>query len=76
MLLMAIAFFLNVITGILFGSAIHEYLFETGWSSYDYGLFNLIGFGLQIVFTILMVVGLYLLHKEMKQQLQNITTQS
>jgi hypothetical protein len=67
MLVIAIAFFLSVATSVLFGSTMHLYLFDSGLGAYDYGLYvTIVGFPMQIAFTILMIIRLFMLHKEMK----------
>jgi hypothetical protein len=71
MLVIAIAFFLNAVgMHILLGSTMFEYLHNSGWEAYRYALYSgIVGFGFLIVFTILIVIGLFMLYKEMKQQL-------
>jgi hypothetical protein len=67
MLVIAVAFFLSAVTSILFGSTMHQYLFDSGLGAYAYGLYlTIFGFVFEIAFTILMTIGLFMLHREMK----------
>jgi hypothetical protein len=78
MLVIAIAFFLEALRRILFGATMTQYFLNRGLDgtneplinisgSYAYGLYILlVGFPFQIAFTILMVIGLFQLYKEMK----------
>ena len=67
MLVIAIAFFLEVLSRILFGATMLQYFFNSGLGTYAYALYAAIfGLSFQIAFTILMVIGLFMLYKEMK----------
>jgi hypothetical protein len=67
MLIIAIAFFLECLRHVLFGATMLQYFFNSGQGTYAYGLYILVvGFPFQIAFTILVVVGLFMLYKEMK----------
>jgi putative Mn2+ efflux pump MntP len=70
LLVIAIAFFIDaLVTRILFGQTMIQYLFNRGVGLYELGLpMTIIGFSVQIAFTILMVIGLFMLYKELKQQ--------
>jgi putative Mn2+ efflux pump MntP len=66
MLVIAIAFFLSALMRILFGATMLQYFFSSGLGTYAYGLYvTIFGLGFQIAFTILMVIGLYMLYREM-----------
>ena len=65
MSLIAVAFLVSAFLGLLNGITVHNYLVEQGWAVSFVGLFNtVVGLSSLIVFTILMLLGLYLLHKE------------
>ena len=67
MLVIAIAFFLLALSRILFGAPMVQYFFNSGLGPNAYAWYVfLVGFPFQITFTILMVIGLFLLHKEMR----------
>jgi hypothetical protein len=67
MLLIAVAFFLSAFLTILFGATMIQYLFTTGWNPYTYAFYSLVfGFGFEAASAILMVIGLYLLYKDLK----------
>ena len=67
MLVIAIAFFLGALQRILFGATMLQYFFSSGLGTYAYSLYAAIfGWSFQIAFTILMVIGLFMLYKEMK----------
>ncbi len=67
MLVIAIAFFLLTLNRILFGATMVQYFFNSGLGSSAYGVYILVvGFPFQFAFTILMVVGLFLLYREMR----------
>jgi len=67
MLVIAVAFFLLALSRILFGATMVQYFFNSGLGSYAYGVYILVvGFPFQFAFTILMVIGLFLLYKEMR----------
>ena len=67
MLVIAIAFFLGALQRILFGATMVHYFMNSGLSTSAYGWYVLVfGLGSQIVFTILMIIGLFMLYKEMK----------
>ncbi len=66
MLLIAVAFFLRACLLILLGSSVISYLFEQGISHYDYAVFSsIVGLISSSVFTILIILGLYLLYQEL-----------
>ncbi len=67
MLVIAIAFFLLTLSRVLFGATMVQYFFDSGLGSNAYAWYVfLVGFPFQIAFTMLMVIGLFLLHKEMR----------
>jgi hypothetical protein len=67
MLVIAIAFFIEAVRHILFGATMLQYFANSGLGTYAYGWYILLaGFPLEIAFTILMVLGLFTLYKEMK----------
>lgn len=67
MLLIAIAFFLECLRRILFGATMLQYFLDSGMGTYAYGLYNTIfGLSFSVAFTVLMVIGLFMLYKEMK----------
>ena len=69
MLIIAIAFILEACEQILFGATVNQYYAESGLGLYTLGLYIFIGNILfQIAFTILMVIGLYMLYKEIESQ--------
>jgi hypothetical protein len=66
MLVIAIAFFLEALRRVLFGATMLQYFFNSGLGTYAYGLYTTIfGLSFSVVFTILMVIGLFMLYKEM-----------
>jgi hypothetical protein len=68
MLVIAVAFFLNaIVTDILFGSTLHLYLFDSGLGAYAYGYLAIFGFVFEITFTILIVIGLFTLYRQMRK---------
>jgi len=65
MSLIAVAFLVSAFLGLLNGITVQYYLVEQGGAVSFVGLFNtVVGLSSLIVFTILMLLGLYLLHKE------------
>jgi len=65
MSLIAVAFLVSAFLGLLNGITVHFYLVEQGWTIYFIGLFNtVVGLSSAIIFTILVLLGLYFLHKE------------
>jgi hypothetical protein len=67
MLVIAIAFFLLALSRILFGATMVQYFLNSGLGSYAYGVYILVvGFPFQFAFTILMVIGLFMLYRDMK----------
>ena len=66
MLIIAVAFFIDSIQTIVFGSSATAYLFEQGLTEYNYAWYaTVFGLGFTITFTILMLVGIAVLYKEM-----------
>jgi hypothetical protein len=67
MLVIAVAFFLLVLNRLLLGATMVQYFFNSGLGSNAYAWYVfLVGFPFQFAFTILMVIGLFLLYKEMR----------
>ena len=66
MLIIAIAFFIDSIQTIVWGSSVTAYLFEQGLTEYNYAWYTTVfGLGFTVTFTVLMLVGLAVLYKEM-----------
>ena len=68
MLVIAIAFFLETVRNILFGATMFQYFMDhsdLGPSAYAWYTF-VFGFSSQIAFTVLMVMGLLMLYREMR----------
>lgn len=67
LLVISAAFFMSAVEAILFGTTIIEYLMDTAnWDHYWYALYvSWVGLAFSITFTILMIVGLSVLYREM-----------